>query len=103
MSHFHCQRCCACCKQPGFVYLKGEDAERLASCFGMDVYRFTETHCLLMDRQHLTLKKNPDETCIFLEPTGCRVYEARPQQCRDFPLSWKTGRSLDYCEGLKKS
>jgi hypothetical protein len=102
MIDFQCQRCGACCKQPGFVYLKEGDAERLAAHLGMDIYQFTETYCLLMDRQHLALKKHPDETCLFLGAEGCTVYEARPRQCRDFPHGWKTERSLDYCEGLRK-
>jgi uncharacterized protein len=102
MTSFQCQRCSACCKQPGFVYLKEADAERLAGYLEMDIYQFTGTHCLLLDRKHLALKKNSDETCLFLSVAGCRVYEARPIQCRDFPLSWKTEKSLAYCEGLKK-
>ena len=102
MTPFQCKRCGVCCRQPGFVYLREGDAERLAAVFHMDVYAFTETHCLLLDRQHLALKKNPDETCVFLTPAGCKVYDARPAQCRDFPLGWKTTKSLSYCEGLKK-
>ncbi len=68
----------------------------------MDAYQFTETYCLLLDRKHLVLKKNPDETCLFLGPEGCSVYSVRPGQCRDYPLGWKTERSPNYCEGLKK-
>ena len=102
MPTFQCQHCSACCRQPGFVYLKEEDVERLAAYLEMDIYQFTGTHCLLMDRQHLALKKNPDETCLFLEPTGCTVYAARPTQCRDFPLNWKTEGSQHYCKGMKK-
>ncbi len=68
----------------------------------MDIYRFTETYCLLLDRKHLALKKNPDETCLFLGPEGCSLYPARPEQCRDYPVRWKTERSAGYCEGLKK-
>ena len=99
---FECRRCGACCNQPGFVYLSPEDAERLAVFLHKDSYAFTEQYCLLMDRRHLALRKRPDETCLFLELHGCSVYSARPQQCRDFPLGWKTERSLDYCDGLKK-
>jgi len=100
---FQCQRCSACCRQPGFVYLKEGEAERLALSLGTDVYAFTETYCLLFDGKHLALKKNPDETCLFLTAEGCAVYEARPAQCRDFPLKWKTEKSLNYCRGMKKS
>ena len=102
MNTFQCQRCGACCRQPGFVYLKEGDTGRLAGHLGMDVYQFTGEECLLLERRHLALKKRPDETCRFLGARGCEVYEARPAQCRDFPLNWKTEKSLKYCEGLKK-
>ena len=103
MKNFQCQRCSACCRQPGFVYLKEDDAARLAARLKMDIYQFTETHCLLLNRKHLALKKHLDETCLFLKKDGCAVYEARPAQCRDFPENWKTERSLSYCAGLKRS
>jgi uncharacterized protein len=102
MKNFQCQRCGACCRQPGFVYLASGEAERLAGRFGMDVYDFTDAHCLLLERQYLVLKKQADETCLFLGEEGCSIYDARPAQCREFPLSWKTTRSLGYCEGLKE-
>ena len=102
MGTFHCQRCGACCRQPGFVYLRDEDVVRLAAHLQMGAYQFTESYCLLLDRRHLALKKNADETCLFLGPKGCSLYEARPEQCRDYPLKWKTERSPGYCEGLKK-
>jgi len=103
MPNFQCQRCGACCRQPGFVYLAEGDAERLAEFLETEIYPFTEKYCLLMDRQHLALKKCADEICLFWGASGCGVYEARPAQCRDFPLKWKTERSLSYCEGLKKN
>jgi len=100
MNSFQCSRCSVCCRQPGFVYLQSKDVDRLAGFLKMDPYDFTEQYGLLRDRMHLVLKKNPDETCLFLGEQGCAVYEARPQQCRDFPMQWKTERSLDYCQGL---
>jgi len=101
MNFFRCKQCGACCKQPGYVYLKEADAERLSAALGMDVYAFTEIYCVLLDRKHLALKKHADETCLFLRAEGCSVYESRPVQCRDFPHGWKTERSLEYCPGLK--
>jgi uncharacterized protein len=99
---FKCQRCNACCKQPGFVYLKPEEAEGVARFLGLDTYAFTDRFCHVLGRQHLVLKKNEDESCIFLTDSGCSIYDARPKQCREFPFTWRTKRSFEYCEGLQK-
>ncbi|MBU9889481.1 MAG: YkgJ family cysteine cluster protein [Candidatus Omnitrophica bacterium] len=101
MEQFQCQRCGACCRQPGFVYLSETDVTRLAAFLGAEVYAFTDSYTLLWERRYLALKKNADETCFFLGAEGCKVYDARPDQCRDYPLKWKTKRSTAYCAGLK--
>ena len=100
MSDFECQGCGACCRQPGYVYLLQGEAEALAQYLCHDIYFFTDTYCELLNRQHLVLRKHSDEACVFLEEGKCSVYEARPAQCRAFPLGWKTERSLNYCKGL---
>lgn len=99
---FECLRCHACCLQPGFVYLKKGEEETMAAHLGLDPFDFVNRYCELEDRQKLVLKKHPDERCIFLQKGGCQVHEAKPKQCRDFPKNWKTEKSLDYCEGMKK-
>jgi len=53
---------------------------------------------LARNRAQLTLKESPDGACEFLDPNGhCRIYAARPRQCRDFPHSWQ----VDGCPGLQ--
>ncbi len=99
---FECQRCNACCRQPGFVYLKEGEAEQIAGFLKLDVYTFTDRYCEVQERQHLVLKKESDEACIFLTGGGCSVHAVKPVQCRDFPKKWRTPRSFEYCEGLKK-
>ena len=99
---FECQRCNQCCLKPGYVYLKKGEEERIATYLGLDPYQFTEEYCDLVDRQRLVLKKREGEVCVFLEDSGCRIHEVKPQQCRDFPMKWHTENSLQYCEGLKK-
>lgn len=99
---FQCLQCGACCRQPGFVYLREEDVMRLAAHLQMELHPFTEKHCLLLDRRHLVLKKHGDETCIFAALEKCSVYAGRPDQCRDYPLKWKTERSSSYCKGLSR-
>lgn len=99
---FECQRCNACCKQPGFVYLDENDTLRASSYLNLHSYDFTDKYCDLEDRRHLVLKKNPDESCVFLSEKGCQIHEAKPEQCRSFPFKWRTPASWDYCEGLRK-
>ncbi len=102
LDRFVCQRCNQCCLQPGFVYLREGEAEALAAHLTMDVYAFTDQYTDVLDRRQLVLKKKNGEACVFLTEQGCSVHAVKPRQCRDFPFSWRTEKSFDYCEGLKK-
>lgn len=102
LKFFECQRCQACCKQPGYVYLQNGEAERIAGYLQMDLYEFTDKFCEVLNRRQLVLKKLKDEACIFLDKSGCRVHPVKPQQCLDFPVKWRTPRSFEYCQGLRK-
>lgn len=99
---FGCQRCNECCRQPGFVYLSTQEAEEAASFLGLEPFDFVNRFCELQDRQRLVLKKHPDEACVFLTSEGCGVHPAKPRQCHEFPLKWRTPASLVYCKGLKQ-
>jgi Fe-S-cluster containining protein len=101
LKNFQCRRCNQCCRQPGFVYISEPEAERIAAYLKMDIRDFMNHYCDFFDRRKLVLKKFPDESCVFLTEAGCSVYEARPGQCREFPFTWRTPRSFEYCEGLK--
>ncbi|MDD5218488.1 MAG: YkgJ family cysteine cluster protein [Candidatus Omnitrophica bacterium] len=98
---FECVRCAACCRQAGFVYLSPEEAESCADLLKLEPFDFVNRYCELQDRRRLVLKKRTDETCIFLGGEGCMIYAARPGQCRDFPLRWRTEKSFQYCMGLR--
>lgn len=97
---FQCARCGECCRQEGFVYLTEAESEAAAGFLGLDPYQFADRFCELEERRRLVLKKHSDETCIFLNEEGCRIYGARPEQCRNFPFRWRTKRSYSYCKGL---
>ena len=48
-------------------------------------------------RAQLTLKERPGGACEFLDAENrCRIYAARPRQCRDFPRAWRVAG----CPGL---
>jgi Fe-S-cluster containining protein len=95
-----CRECGECCRQKGFVYLKKGEEERIAGYLGMGAFDFVNAYCELQDRQKLVLGKKNGEECIFLNSCGCRIHPVKPKQCLEFPLGWKTERSLTYCAAL---
>ncbi len=87
-----CRRCGACCRWPGDVRLTDADIAALAAFLGMPEADFIDRHTrLARDRRALSLVETPGTTrCEFLEGASrCRVYPARPAQCRDFLRSWR--------------
>ena len=81
---FVCRQCGACCRWPGSVLLEAADVAAAAAA-------------LARNRAQLTLKETPDGACEFLAADGrCRIYAARPRQCRDFPQGWRVAG----CPGL---
>lgn len=99
MTSFICQHCGSCCRWPGSVLLERGDIASLALAMGLSEDEFIATHTMLArNRAQLTLKERPDGSCEFLDETGrCRIYAARPRQCRDFPHGWH----VEGCPGLK--
>ena len=95
---FVCRQCGACCRWPGSVLLETTDAEAAAAALGLTAAEFIERHAALArNRAQLTLKEAPDGACEFLAADGrCRIYAARPRQCRDFPHGWRVAG----CPGL---
>lgn len=100
-SEFVCRRCGACCRWTGHVLLTAEDIASLAAHLGQTETDFIERHAVLArNRRRLSLRERPDGACEFYDAdAGCRVYPARPAQCRDFPHGWR----VDGCPGLDSS
>jgi Fe-S-cluster containining protein len=100
---FTCEpECGACCTQHedyAYVYLVGDDVERLARHLGISQVEFRERYTIL-DDGNLALKIDRPE-CPFLEGWRCGVYEARPRQCRTFPFWPETLRSRSSWERLR--
>ena len=100
-NQFECQRCNLCCKVPGFVFLSHKEAGVLARYLKLSKEEFFEKYCTKEDA-HLVLKDQEDGSCIFLSEQGCTVHEAKPKQCRTFPMEWRDEDAYDYCEGILK-
>ena len=85
---FACLRCGRCCRDPGeesYVFLRQGDLERLCDFLSMMARDFAAS--FLVAVEGLLCLAGYDGDCIFLdEEKGCRVYAARPLQCRTWPF-----------------
>jgi Fe-S-cluster containining protein len=106
---FECQPDCAnCCVNHGdytFVYLENTDARRMARHLGLKLAEFKARYTEAED-EYLILRMD-QPACPFLEGRRCKVYRARPTQCRTFPF-WKNNltsraawkRLRGFCPGI---
>ncbi len=103
LRNFKCRMCGNCCRPRGDVRLTAEDVDRLATYLSMDVKDFTARYTRLTDdRRGLTLVERQTGECGFLcEDNTCFVHEAKPEQCRSFPVGWRyPGFEID-CAAMK--
>src|SRR5271169_5112534 len=78
-----CTQCANCCRVTE-VGITEKDIEKLAKFVGMSEREFIEQNTSLDGSGARILKRNEDG-CVFLEGNLCSVYEARPQNCANFP------------------
>jgi Fe-S-cluster containining protein len=84
---FTCQRCGACCTgEPGYVFLRRGEAEAIAAFLGADPATFLAEQVRRVPGG-VSLLEEADGRCAFFAD-GCRIYPARPRQCRTYPF-WK--------------
>ena len=77
-----CDNCARCCfESPGVFFVEHLEALRLLS----DMPTARREELLRRALRELFFSWiEPDRTCIFLEPSGCVIYERRPLACRLF-------------------
>ena len=109
---FSCTRCGRCCATAGdyYVYLNDEESERIRACLQLSRGWFRRRYLQRLDDGDQVLASGPDARCIFLDAGGqCRVYAARPVQCRTYPFwpelvgsgtAWI--REARSCEGINQ-
>ena len=88
-----------CCRQLTLP-LTPYDVLRLCRRLGMASADFLETFATFksfpdsgLPIAMLRMLKDPDETCPFVTPAGCHVYDDRPGACRSYPLGRGTSLS----------
>lgn len=78
-----CTQCANCCRVSE-VGITDRDIEKLAKFLGMSRAEFLRDSTQRDDEDGLILKKT-EAGCVFLKDNLCTVYEARPQNCANFP------------------
>jgi Fe-S-cluster containining protein len=86
--HFECSGCGGCCTgAPGYVWINKAEIQTMAAHLKMDVPKFEKKYVRLVGiRKSLIEFANGD--CVFFDSRsrGCKIYAARPLQCRTWPF-----------------
>jgi Fe-S-cluster containining protein len=78
-----CTACANCCRITD-VGITERDIEKLAKFIGVSEREFRQQFTARDDAGALILKRE-ESGCVFLKDNLCTVYEARPQNCANFP------------------
>jgi Fe-S-cluster containining protein len=78
-----CTQCANCCRVSE-VGITDRDIDKLAKFIGVTKEEFLRDSTQRDETNDLILKKT-DAGCVFLKDNLCTVYEARPQNCANFP------------------
>ncbi len=102
LEDFKCTGCGECCRWSGLVLLTDRDIAALAASLGVPELEFIDRHTRLApNRSQLALLDQADGSCAFLEGSRCRVYSARPEQCRSFPFAWRVSEGCPELDELR--
>jgi len=104
---FECTGCGKCCTgESGTIFINDREAVAIARKLGISKKKFLETHAYPMRGGH-SIRERENGDCLFLDGKMCRIYDARPTQCRTFPFWPETLRSEERwkqtardCEGI---
>lgn len=88
-----CTACANCCRVTE-VGITERDIEKLAKFLGMTKTEFVRDSTQPAESGELTLKRT-EAGCVFLKDNLCTVYEARPQNCANFPHLVRGTGSID--------
>jgi uncharacterized protein len=101
-----CTTCANCCRVSE-VEITDRDIDKLAKFLGMSREEFIRDSTQQSESGELILKRT-EAGCVFLEGNLCSVYEARPQNCANFPhlvrgtgsiasRMWRLVERAEYC------
>ena len=84
-----CQgRCCT--GESGYIYVTKSEIESISKLLDIDIKDFVQEYLFKKGYKYSIKERkfNDSYECIFYdrESNGCKIYEARPLQCRTFPF-----------------
>ncbi|NOR46310.1 MAG: YkgJ family cysteine cluster protein [Candidatus Delongbacteria bacterium] len=87
---FECKQCGNCCNISGYVFVFKEDLNRILELTDFTMNDLQTSYLSTVDG-YTVFRDKGTGACIFWDEAikGCKIYEARPTQCRTFPF-WKT-------------
>ena len=86
---FECTGCGDCCTgAPGYVWVNKEEIQRLAEQVGEENLERFEKMYVRQVGIRKSLKEYSNGDCFFFDnqTRKCKVYNARPRQCRTWPF-----------------
>ena len=89
---FECTGCGDCCTgAPGYVWVNKEEIQRLAEQVGEENLERFEKMYVRQVGIRKSLKEYSNGDCFFFDnqTRKCKVYNARPRQCRTWPF-WES-------------
>lgn len=107
---FSCTRCGRCCRGPGTVSVSDAEIEALARRLELAPEEFRTAYTRTLRGGAVSLRERRNRDCVFYDRArGCRVYEARPRQCRTWPF-WRAivhseerwQEEADGCPGMNR-
>lgn len=83
---FKCTGCGKCCTgAPGYVWIDDKEIQEMADFLNISVEDFIKRYTRKKNGRIALLENSKTYDCVFLKDNKCRVYGARPHQCRAFP------------------
>lgn len=106
---FKCTQCGKCCTgESGYVWVSENEIKQMAEFICLSVSDFKRLYMRRIgQRWALVEKKSQNHSCVFYQDQKCKVYAARPLQCRTYPFwqenilteaNWKA--TAKECEGI---
>lgn len=92
---FECTQCGHCCQgAPGIVRASWGELDAIAGSLSVTIKHLLDKGIAEPYEAAYRLHEDPkDGRCVFFENNGCRVYDARPLQCRTWPFWFNNLRS----------